>query len=222
LLNKLFGRPIVSTVDLLWTDRIETRRIRAAIYDHKELVLLFTAVGKELKKKGAKRIRAVPAKIAIPLLENATMENEPRLRLLWAKLLASGMAGEKIERSYVSALGELTGRDAKALDQMYIEWKKETNKKETKAGPITYEGGIDSIGGATTNKLFALGIVTPTFLTLSLYEPPRQARWGDYGDSSEDVSVPGDLSVVKFTHFGEGFCDALGMGGSRRTTMRGY
>jgi hypothetical protein len=36
-LNKVFGRAIVNTVDLLWTDRIETLRVRAAIYDAKKL-----------------------------------------------------------------------------------------------------------------------------------------------------------------------------------------
>jgi hypothetical protein len=74
-LNKVFGRSIVNTVDLVWTNRVETLKIRAAIYDYKKLVLLARAVEKELKKQHVKRPHSVPAKIALPLLENATMEN---------------------------------------------------------------------------------------------------------------------------------------------------
>ena len=215
-LNKVFGRAIVNTVDLLWTDRIETLRVRAAIYDAKKLVLLFRAVDKELKKRGAKRTRAVPPKIALPLLESATMENEPRLSALWAKLLASGMAGEKIKRAYVSALSEMTGRDAKALHDMFKSWQKDWKKGTSKDGAVTYENGIDSIGAAETTKLVSLGVLEPAGLGLSLYQPPGSSRWGDYGGSYVDVSVPGDTVVVKFTQFGLGLCNALGMEKSKR------
>jgi hypothetical protein len=219
-LNKVFGRSIVNTVDLVWTNRVETLKIRAAIYDYKKLVLLARAVEKELKKQHVKRPHSVPAKIALPLLENATMENEPRLRALWAKLLASGMAGERIERSYVTALSEMTGRDAKAIDAMYREWLT-VDKRETRSGPVKYEGGVDSYDDASTSKLFALGIVAPIYVTLSLYEPGGHNRYGDYGASSEDAAIPGDLQVVKFTKHGEAFCQALGMGKAKGNPKRG-
>jgi hypothetical protein len=219
-LNKVFGRAIVNTFDLAWTDRVETLRVRAAIYDYKKLVLLARAVEKDLAKKGIKKPKAVPPKIALPLIENATMENEPRLSALWAKLLASGMAGEKIEKSYVTVLGELTGRDATALNDMYESWRKNWKKGTSKNGPITYENGIDSIGVSETSKLIAFGVLEPTSQGLMLFQLGGTSRWGDYGDSYEEASVPGALNVVKFTQFGIGFCEALGMGKKKRSKRK--
>jgi hypothetical protein len=212
-LNKTFGRPIVNTVDLLWTDRAETRKIRAAIYDYKNLAMLFAAVEKELAKKGIKRIRALVPKVALPLLEHATMENEPSLRALWAQLLASGLAGEVLDTTYVKALSELTGRDAKILRSMYLEWTKKPPGQETTIGAITYEAGIDAekSWSRTVSKLSSLGIVRPTYVSMSIFVPEGHSRYGSYGHSEEYATVPGDLMVVRFTEFGENFCRALGI-----------
>jgi Abortive infection alpha len=217
-LNKVFGRPIVNTVDLVWTDRAETRRIRSAIYDYKNLALLFAAVEKELAKRGIKRIRALVPKVALPLLERATMENESSLRALWAQLLASGLAGEKLDTTYVKALSELTGRDAKILRSMYLEWKRKPPGQETTIGAITYEAGIDAEKGSsrTVSKLFSLGIVRPTYVSMSIFIPEGHSRYGSYGPSEEYATVPGDLTVVRFSEFGENFYKTLGIDGKTR------
>jgi hypothetical protein len=56
--------------------------------------------------------------------------------------------------------------------------------------------------------LFSLGLVFPSLVGFETYEPGGRARWGDYGPSREAVSLPGDLSTVVLTEFGEAFCVA--------------
>jgi hypothetical protein len=227
-LNSVFGRAIVNTIDLKWTDRVETRRIRAAIYDYKELARLWIAVEKELAEARVKGTKRLPAKVAIPLLESATMENEPRLRALWAKLLASGLAGEKIEATYVRALSAMTGRDAKVLQEMFRAREKDPEPKEWTSGPVTFERGLDvrSADLGTAHKLFSYGIVATTHVVLKVYAPPRHHdRYGAVDGSQEEALVTGDMTVVRFTEFGKRFCQALGMPNkarrSKKTPKRG-
>jgi hypothetical protein len=148
------------------------------------------------------------------------MENEPSLRALWAQLLASGLAGEKIDKTYVKALNELTGRDAKLLKTMHSEWLEIKDKKYTFSDTVSYELGVDveKSSISTASKLFALGIVRPTYVNILLYVPGGESRHGDYGPSQEEAALPNDLATVRFTEFGESFCKALGM--TARKTRR--
>src|SRR5436305_2035476 len=73
-LDRVFGEPIAESVGRLWTDRVRASRIANAIYDWERLTILLHNVDKRLRKRGIKTTRAVPPKIAIPLLEKATME----------------------------------------------------------------------------------------------------------------------------------------------------
>jgi hypothetical protein len=160
-LNKIFGKAIVNTVGLYWTDRVVARRIEAAVYDWKRLRLLIQDTEKELKRRGVKKLRPVPAKVALPLIEHATMENERRLHKMWTNLLAAALtpADEAITQTYVTVLGELTARDARMLEKMYIEWIGIDQNDKYSVGPIEYETGVDVIGsgldsGAKLHRLF--------------------------------------------------------------------
>jgi hypothetical protein len=90
-LNRVFGKAIIDTVGLVWTDRVAARRIEAAIYDWKRIQHLFHKVDLELKRRRVKRTRALSPKIAIPLLEHASMETDRELQRLWVNLLATGL-----------------------------------------------------------------------------------------------------------------------------------
>jgi hypothetical protein len=219
-LNKVFGKAIVDTVGLVWTDRVAARRIEAAIFDWKRLQQLFRAVDAQLKRNGTKRTRRVPPKIALPLLEHASMETSRQLQRLWANLLTTALTpkGEQIHRAYVTILGELTGEDARALRAAYLEWKS-LDKKMWNSGPVKFEPGVDAPRASIAGKLHTLGLIGPTLMVLQVYSPPRHSyRYGDEGGSVEEAAVVGELDVVKFTKFGEQFCDAIGSG---KKTARG-
>jgi hypothetical protein len=64
----------------------------------------------------------VPLKIIHPLLEQASLEEEPSLQDRWANLLANAAAGRTdsgVRQSFAKALAELTATDARFLDAIY-------------------------------------------------------------------------------------------------------
>lgn len=214
-LNKIFGKAIVDTVGLYWTDRVAARRIEAAVYDWKRLALLFHAAENELKRRKVKALRPLPPKVALPLIEHATMENERHLRKMWANLLATALTPfeEAVTQTYVTVLGELTAHDARALEKMYSEWMTIDQKEKYNSGPVEYEIGVDVIGSRldTGAKLHRLGIILPTTMTLDVNAPPRSWSHGEPEGTQEYATVVGELDVVKFSKFGESFCRAVGM-----------
>jgi hypothetical protein len=193
--NTVFGRAIVNTVDLYWTDRMVAKRIEAAIYDWKRLQELFANADADLKWKGLKPTKALAPKIAIPLIEHATMENERSLRVLWGRLLASGVSkGEEINRTYVTVLGELTAADAKVLKSMFEEWQTLSEKKEKWDGHVvSYQSGIERENAPpdTFVKFNRLGLVRPAWVGLMIYDPEGENEYGFLSRQTRRSSCPG-------------------------------
>jgi hypothetical protein len=66
--------------------------------------------------------RAVPLKVAIPLLQAATIEEDDSLQDRWAALLvnaANADSGVEVHRSFVEILGQITSFEARILDTIY-------------------------------------------------------------------------------------------------------
>jgi hypothetical protein len=66
--------------------------------------------------------RPVPMKLAIPLIQAASLEEDNDLQDLWAALLANAADAScpiEIQRSYVSILEQLTPLETKILDRIY-------------------------------------------------------------------------------------------------------
>jgi hypothetical protein len=74
LLDRIFGSGVEDWVARNWSDRQRTLRVEAAIYDWARLEELLYKTAAELEAKGIKTTRQVPPKIAISLIENATIE----------------------------------------------------------------------------------------------------------------------------------------------------
>jgi hypothetical protein len=91
-LDRIFGNAIEDAVGLHWSDRVRARRIEAAIYDWERLESLLQKAAARLKAKGINTTRPIPPKVALPLIENATMERDDDLHTLWATCLLK--AGE--------------------------------------------------------------------------------------------------------------------------------
>jgi hypothetical protein len=121
-------------------------------------------------------------------------------------------AGNQVHRKYVSTLAELSAADARALDAIFREWQKlDKDKWSQGGGSVSYGPSVDAPRKAdlSINILFSLGLVFPSLVGFETYEPGGRARWGDYGSSRETLSLPGDLSSVVLTEFGEAFCAAV-------------
>ena len=144
------------------------------------------------------------------------MEYEDDLHTLWANLLASAAdpSKEQIERKYVSVLAELSGSDAAVLRTMYAEWAYWEKHSEKDKSEKRYASGI---GGTPDNDessvilLHRIGLILPVTIEIKEYHPGGYSDKYDeeYGSSTEDKVVGGDLTVVSFTEFGERFCKAV-------------
>jgi hypothetical protein len=216
-LDRIFGRPLEDTLAFVWTDRIAAKRIEAAIYDRERLVELAHKFEDRLKKKGILEAKAIPPKIALPLLEYATVEHEDDLHTLWANLLASGLdAGEApIQRKYVTTLGEMTTADALVLSAMFEEDRNPRSKAETMDSSLTYGPGIDgtiSYDATAVITLNRLGLIEPAYIKFRTFLPGGyDDRFGEYGPTQDEVRFPGDLSRVIITEFGYAFGRAVGL-----------
>jgi hypothetical protein len=221
-LDRIFGRAIEHTVGRYWTDRIAARRVESAIYDWERLLKLLHNVERRLQKRGIQTTRTIAPKIALPLLEHATMENEEDLHELWENLLTAALdpTEEEIKRAYVSVLAELSASDAHALKKMYAEWwywQQPSNAKWKTDKEHRYSSGIGTISDESAVLLYRLGLILPVHISVEEYRNQRavtENSWsrsdpGLYVEGGDKTEVLGDLSVVGFTEFGEKFCKAV-------------
>jgi hypothetical protein len=219
-LNRVFGRAVEDTVGLYWTDKVAVKRIEAAIYNWERLESMAHKAKGRLEKKGAIALRAIPPKVALPLLEYATVEHEEDLHTLWSNLLATGMDAreEEIHRKYVTTLGEMTAADAIVLRSMFEDSKKEISKKEFKYSTLTYGPGVDGTASHDTVSVITLnrlGLIESAYIAFKTFAPGgHDDHYGDYGPFRDEVSFPGDLSSVVITPFGRAFGRAVGLDGS--------
>ena len=104
--DRVFGGLVVDSVGLV-ADRVR-------LYRYERAIELSHAVERRLRLKGIFETRPVPLKVALPLIEAATLEDDDDLRERWANLLESAMNPDarKVERSFVTILSELSSEDA--------------------------------------------------------------------------------------------------------------
>lgn len=94
----------------------------------KRMVEMCDNVNKILYEKGVKETRAVPPKLGIPIIEEATLEDEPELQKLWDHLLANAMNPEfnsELRYGFIEMIKGITGTEAKLLSIFYDILKKE-------------------------------------------------------------------------------------------------
>ncbi len=136
LLDRIFGPGVQDWVGRKWSDRQRALRVAAAIYDWARLEELLYKTAVDLEAMGVKATRQIPPKIAISLIENATVEHDDELHSRWAKMLANALnpsAGE-IEKKFITTLAELTSRDMQVFDILCKEWMARDKTKFTTDG----------------------------------------------------------------------------------------
>ena len=212
-LDRIFGGAIEDAVGLHWSDRIRARRIEAAIYDWERLQTLLQKVANRLHAKGVVATRLIPPKIALPLLENATIEPDDDLHSLWANLLARGLdpSVDEVEKKYISVLSELTSADAAVFRAIYVDWKTSDRHASFTHPTLKFEPSVDGTNShaeISVITLSRLGLVASPFTEFTTYDP-RDPDDLVQEPTRESVRVYGDLTFVTVTAFGEAFYDAV-------------
>ena len=216
-LDRIFGQGVEDTVALHWSDRIRAQRIERAIYDWERLTELMRKVESRLKARGTSNLRLVPPKIALAIIEHATLEDNNDLHSKWANLMTTGLDADadSIHKKYVSVLDDLTFDDAVVFGSICEEWLFQLDKpwKTVRDGSLTYgptvEGNVsnDSISIITLNRL---GLISPGYIDLTSYEPNEER---DYKNPesfrAREVRTYGNLDYVEVTDFGVAFYKAV-------------
>jgi hypothetical protein len=108
--NRVFGDLIEDGIGVV-ADRVKFYRLERA-------VLLAEKTEERLKDRGIEVTVSVPPKLAIPLIESATLEDNDDLHTLWSNLLANAMdpsVSHKVTHIHVSILKEMEPLDVRIL-----------------------------------------------------------------------------------------------------------
>lgn len=111
---KVFKEPI-NEISGMITDKL--RFIR-----WKRLVQMADEVNQILENKKINSTRAVPPKIALPIIEEATLEEDPIIQKLWNNLLANAMNptyNDELRYGFIEMIKNITGIEATLLNQFY-------------------------------------------------------------------------------------------------------
>lgn len=116
-INRIFGGLIEDSVGLL-ADKLK-------YYRAEKLIALHEKTKKKLQDQGVTSTHPVLPKIGIPLIEQATIEDNDELHSLWANMLANAMNPEHagtIKRRYISILSDMEPLDVLILDKLIKEY----------------------------------------------------------------------------------------------------
>jgi hypothetical protein len=121
--SKIINEPLEAVVGIL-TDRLQHIRAERQL----RLVDRWREIISQRRLEGTLRI--VPPKLALPIIENASLEEDDELQDLWANLLASAVDpnfNKPIRTAYVDIIKELEVIDVHVLNFIYwdyMDWRK--------------------------------------------------------------------------------------------------
>lgn len=111
---RVFKEPIQEVSGMV-TDRLRFVRWR-------RLVSMSDEVNQILSSRGIEDTRSVPPKLALPILEEASLEEDPKLQDLWNHLLANAMdpkfSGE-LRYGFIDMIKGITGIEAAIVNMFY-------------------------------------------------------------------------------------------------------
>ncbi len=119
---KVFKEPIRDAVGIIG-DKLKFMR-------WERQVRLADRVNEILSQRAVIETRAVPLKLALPILENASLEDNNELQDLWAKLLANSMDPnfkEEIRLAFLEIIKSLNPLDVRVLHSFYTTLCKDKN-----------------------------------------------------------------------------------------------
>lgn len=112
-LSKVLNEPITEAVGM-FGDKLKFMR-------WKRKLRIVDEVNGILDERGVKNIRPIPPKLAIPILEQASLE-EDELQDIWCRLIANSLDPKfhlEIRYAFIEIIKNITSLDAKILKYMY-------------------------------------------------------------------------------------------------------
>jgi len=111
---KVFKEPIQEVSGII-TDKLRFIRWRRLVQMSDEVnIILF--------EKGVQETRGVPPKLALPIFEESSLEDDPSLQNLWNHLLANAMNPEfngELRYGFIDMIKNITGIEASIISNFY-------------------------------------------------------------------------------------------------------
>jgi len=191
----------ISEISGLVTDKL--RFIR-----WKRLVQMSDEVNQILEEKGITETKAVPPKLALPILEYSSLEENPNIQYLWNHLLANAMDpqfNDEIRYGFIEMVKNITGLEAKLLNTFYQVLQKDSkllplenifNHTLTKKQLIKALAVSADDYALAANNLMRMQLIGPAILT------------GSITMGSEPVTIYKGIDMVTLTPLGVKFVEA--------------
>ena len=115
-LSKVFGTSIESAVGIIG-DKLEYLK-------WERQTRMIDRINKYHKERNLTEVRPIPPKFAIPLIVNATLEEENDLQDIWCKLIANALDpnfDSEIRYAFIYIIKSLTSLDAMILELFYLD-----------------------------------------------------------------------------------------------------
>jgi len=161
-LYRVIGEPVELLSGTFITDPLKEYRVR-------RLSRLQCETEAVLARRGSDGTRKVPPKTSVPLLENASLEDDDDLQILWARLLASAMDNNEpeVDAAFPEVLKSLNPKDVGILNGLSDGSMKftvsATHDTYVMAAPgkrfAVKREGFEPDLKASTEKLEALGLI---------------------------------------------------------------
>jgi len=200
-LAKVFKEPIAEFGGLI-TDKLRFVR-------WKRMVAMSDEINQILEKKGVKETKAVPPKLALPIFENSSLEEDPDIQHLWNHLLANAMDpsfNDEIRYGFIEMIKNITGKEALLLDHFY-----KILEQENRLSPL------DKIFQCSLKKeqlMQLLGITSDQYalaannlMRMQLIGPAILSP-GGMSIGSELVTIYKGIDVITLTPLGVKFVEA--------------
>lgn len=185
---------------------IITNRLRFIRW--RRMVQMACDVNKILDEKKVEDTRAVLPKIALPILEESSLEDDPNLQFLWNHLLANAMNpnfNDEIRYGFTEMIKNITGIEALILSNFYKTLEKEnclTPLSEIHNYTLKKEQVIDGLKmspdqyAVSANNLMRMQLLSPAVLKGGL-------RMG-----TEQYTIFKGIDIVTLTPLGVKFVEA--------------
>lgn len=133
--SQVFGEPIKTTVGML--------QDKLAVVRWERQLRLADRVQQVLEERGChgKTVEVSP-KLALPIIENATLETDDCFHEMWANLLASAMdpaSSPKVRAAFTSIIKDLETVDAQLLELIYKMYRKKNIQRFARRSDKPYE-----------------------------------------------------------------------------------
>lgn len=197
---KVFKEPIAEVSGMI-TDKLRFVR-------WKRMVQMSDEVNQILEDKGIKETKAVPPKLALPIFEDSSLEEDPNIQFLWNHLLANAMNpqfNDEIRYGFIEMIKNITAREAQLLNNFYQILQKENrlaplenlSQYSLKKEPLIQMLGVSADQYAlAANNLMRMQLIGPAIMT------------GGISMGSEPVTIYKGIDAVTLTPLGVKFVEA--------------